>query len=230
MYLTKKKKRFIKRVAVASVLGAIVLIISLLEVWMASRDYLMNNDMLDIWTVSSIRTTAEIIERDFAQNGILPKDLSAIAQELKDETFPNSRSYKITRNNQIIDGWGRPLLYNVDETTYTLRSLGRDGKPGGTGFDFDYDQSNWDTVNREYSMYDSNPPKPTLKQFLFELPSKGMLWSCILSGLLAFIMAFLLIRPAESSFKIPFFEIFITLVASLFFAMMIVQLHIPTGH
>jgi hypothetical protein len=36
------------------------------------------------------------------------------------------------RSNDTIDGWGRPLLFSVDEGgIITLRSLGRDGKPGG---------------------------------------------------------------------------------------------------
>ena len=41
-----------------------------------------------------------------------------------------------------LDPWGRPYLYEgpggTHPSTYDLRTLGRDGKPGGTGEDEDY--------------------------------------------------------------------------------------------
>jgi len=41
-------------------------------------------------------------------------------------------------DNRLTDGWGRPLLYSVDEDgIITVSSLGRDGKPGGDGRDAD---------------------------------------------------------------------------------------------
>jgi general secretion pathway protein G len=37
------------------------------------------------------------------------------------------------------DPWGRPLVYTVDEErrTFTIKTLGADGKPGGSGVDRD---------------------------------------------------------------------------------------------
>ena len=41
-------------------------------------------------------------------------------------------------DNRLTDGWGRPLLFSVDEEgIITVSSLGRDGKPGGDGPDAD---------------------------------------------------------------------------------------------
>jgi general secretion pathway protein G len=35
------------------------------------------------------------------------------------------------------DAWGREFLYQSDGKTYLVRSLGKDGKPGGSGVDAD---------------------------------------------------------------------------------------------
>ena len=45
----------------------------------------------------------------------------------------------LTRNDGIIDPWGRPFLYQAPQgdMTYTVSSLGADGKPGGTDEDQD---------------------------------------------------------------------------------------------
>jgi general secretion pathway protein G len=37
----------------------------------------------------------------------------------------------------LTDPWGRPYLYAPDGKAYSIRSLGRDGQPGGTGEDAD---------------------------------------------------------------------------------------------
>ena len=39
--------------------------------------------------------------------------------------------------NRTDDGWGRPLIKNVDGDGFSLTSLGRDGVEGGTGEDAD---------------------------------------------------------------------------------------------
>lgn len=45
----------------------------------------------------------------------------------------------VRREEQLIDPWGRPLLYAVPGTDgpFELKSLGADGKEGGTGADAD---------------------------------------------------------------------------------------------
>ncbi len=41
-------------------------------------------------------------------------------------------------DNSIDDGWGRNIIYMIGpDHTITLRSLGRDGRPGGSGEDAD---------------------------------------------------------------------------------------------
>ena len=36
-----------------------------------------------------------------------------------------------------VDPWGHPYTYTLDGNAFTITSLGRDGKPGGTGVDAD---------------------------------------------------------------------------------------------
>jgi len=53
--------------------------------------------------------------------------------------------------NRTTDGWHRPLLYRIEEENFiTLFSLGKDGKPGGTGEDADI-QRTYRTKNRDGS-------------------------------------------------------------------------------
>jgi hypothetical protein len=50
------------------------------------------------------------------------------------DVLPKRKGYA----DRTTDGWGRPLQYQVAaEGIITLTSLGRDGKPGGSGEDSD---------------------------------------------------------------------------------------------
>lgn len=42
-----------------------------------------------------------------------------------------------SKKTLFIDGWGHPLKYESDGTSYTLLSYGADGKEGGEGYDKD---------------------------------------------------------------------------------------------
>ena len=60
-----------------------------------------------------------------------------------------------------VDLWKRPLLYEVHPNgTFTIRSLGRDGLPGGTGDDTDFlerfEVVNWEVHNTRWK-----PPATT---------------------------------------------------------------------
>jgi hypothetical protein len=56
-------------------------------------------------------------------------------------TLPNSLAVlpvtDAARDNNVTDGWGRPMQYRVEGTKVTLTSFGRDGRPGGRGKDSD---------------------------------------------------------------------------------------------
>ena len=62
------------------------------------------------------------------KNGHLPATLAEL-EEVK------NRSLRIDRAGLPVDGWERPIHYEVQGNSYELYSLGRDGQPGGTGPD-----------------------------------------------------------------------------------------------
>ena len=80
-------------------------------------------------TVTSATETAARIEIFWQNKNALPENLSEL---------PTRPGYA----NNIRDGWGRELIYEVKpDGIVVLASLGRDGKPGGTGNDADYSTS-----------------------------------------------------------------------------------------
>jgi hypothetical protein len=230
------KKLFVIRLAVSTLFGLSVFAVSVLAVWRRSPTTLMTNSIINSWTWSSVRRVDKLIQERIESHGNPPPSLDEFSVDLEGETLecPNVRM-KILKRGTPVDGWGRALIYSVNETSYTLKSYGRDGRPGGTGFDRDIDLGDDSSSSASYgdgSLY-ANPPMPTLKQFLFELPTKGMIHACALSGLIAFAITFMLLRPARPSRRNDrrlAFQIAVTLVVSVIFAMMIMQLHIPTGH
>ena len=42
-----------------------------------------------------------------------------------------------SRDSRLTDAWDRPIRYTRDGSTVTLLSLGKDGRPGGSGADAD---------------------------------------------------------------------------------------------
>jgi hypothetical protein len=77
-------------------------------------------------TVTRIDGTGVRIEKFVALNGRMPRTLSELPSE------PN-------RDCETTDAWGRPLCWSYDAPAakFTVWSLGRDGKSGGTGVDED---------------------------------------------------------------------------------------------
>ena len=76
-------------------------------------------------TLTALRETATRIGIYFQRNKALPVNLNVL---------PIREGY----TNRTTDGWKRPLTYRIDTNdTFTLSSLGRDGKVGGTGDDAD---------------------------------------------------------------------------------------------
>jgi hypothetical protein len=71
-------------------------------------------------------TVTEIRVRDYyAAKGTVPTSL---------DVLPITNA---VRDNSITDGWGRLIQCRVEGTKVILTSLGRDGRPGGSGEDSD---------------------------------------------------------------------------------------------
>jgi general secretion pathway protein G len=121
------------------------------------------------------------------------------------------------------DSWGRALIYNTNEHGYSLLSYGRDGLPGGVGLDADLSNTN----------LFSPSSRLTFNQFLFDVPSKPILWTCVAAGIMAAITTFFLVRkPATTSSEVTgvVLRVVCTVLGATIIAAVLAVLHIPTGH
>jgi hypothetical protein len=78
-----------------------------------------------------VKTTVDAMNETFSRvTGYLQwkKRLPKSLDELRDVDGPDIHT---------TDGWGRPLMYTITSDGFLLKSLGRDGEPGGTGPDED---------------------------------------------------------------------------------------------
>jgi len=234
---------FVSRLQIALLVGIILFILTFLTYWNWSRNTLMDNSTLSFQTKIALQRYAEVLEDHNHKRIPLPQSLADVSSEIDSTPSFCTRflpeGLPFVRNGIPVDGWGRPLHYSTEGTSYTLLSYGRDGKPGGIGLDCDtgmvYDPKYGLGVFIEFPGRDREAPtyRPTLYQFIFELPSKGMIQSCFLTGGLAFFMTLFLVRSVPSSRREQTFcaiKIVVTIVMSFIFAALIINLHIPTGH
>jgi hypothetical protein len=143
------------RLVLATIVGMVVFCLSFLSVWECASQTLMNNRMLEDWTRQSlIRVYTALTEH----RKPFPESLSAISGSLE-KTFSPGDKFPSIRDGLPIDGWGRPLVYSVQGTTFTLLSYGRDGKPGT--FDAIWF---WSSVNN--LLHERNRPSPDLYHFV----------------------------------------------------------------
>jgi hypothetical protein len=99
------------------------------------------------------------------------------------DDFKDRRHEPITRDSfrEFFDIWGSRIQYKRLNETYELRSFGRDGKPGGVGFDADLfaDPSHLPVL------------RPSFSQFLAQLPGSGALFRvALISSVCAAAIAF----------------------------------------
>jgi hypothetical protein len=123
------------------------------------------------------------IEAHLKKRGALPAQLADVDLAAFRE---HGEPVRLDAQGQPLDPWGRPYLYTVKSGQIDLRSLGRDGVPGGTRLDADVslDQSTWyfDLPNlREFLQYQSEMPERS------ETPV--ITWVCAVCPLLIFAAA-----------------------------------------
>lgn len=136
---------------------------------------------------------------------------------------------RVDESGEVRDAWGRPYEYHAEENSYTLFSLGRDGKPGGDGLDQDPD-------SRDVPAGNAVPFKlpavgiPTLRQFTFECPTGGVRLVCAVAGVFAFVACFMTLGPKRKSLTRSLIGLTLTLAACLVTALIMSFIHIPTHH
>jgi hypothetical protein len=151
------------------------------------------------------------------------KEKRKYPEKLADLKSTHADDLWIDESGQVLDPWGNPFEYRAEGNSYTLFSLGRDGKRGGEGLDQDLDvrdlRSNDDGTHRIPVV-----GIPTLWQFTFEPGNDGVMLTCGLAGICAFVIC-LDSRRTERPIKLA-----MTLVACFVTAVVISSIHIPNHH
>jgi hypothetical protein len=211
-----------KRLLFAAVFGFIVFSISLVTVWLNLRG--QPNIFWMYSPLSDMKAIQLAIQEYQEEKHTLPGTLSQLS------TIPDIDRMLPRRHNQALaDSWGRPFHYWTDGQRYRIYSYGRDGKPGGAGFDYDFSIDNYSNAHRA-----SAQSALTFRQFYFEAPVlRGMIWASIGAGLLAFGLGFIITRRHighDPGLVAIIGEILVTLIVSLVIAIILAVFHIPTGH
>lgn len=166
---------------------------------------------------------------------ILSRQVDAYRKEF--DRFPKSLSDipDVHRSWRYPDGpptdeWGTPIIYTPGESEFTLRSLGRDRRPGGVGLDADIDL---------LALY-PDAALATFRQFFTERDSSevdrgGFTSADIIAAIVVFFTAFNALGDAENKDRklrpIPLigYALVIIVIASIIGAILM-PLHIPNGH
>jgi len=194
--------------------AAICLIVSGISIYVAWGNASTSNDCRWEQYVTRLRlkSIADSIAAYRHQFGVSPQSLGDLVK------FPNLFSPEDISNP--IDGWGNPMVLSNNTTNLVVTSYGRDGKPGGIGLDCDLTTEN----------QDPKEARPTFQQFLYEMPTKGMILSCFVCGGFAGLLGFLTIKIPDLNRNTMIkllFKLVVMVFAAVFMASIIAALHIP---
>lgn len=73
--------------------------------------------------------------------GKYPKSLAGLVKSDGDCTNWGPEQYYKTKNETINDPWNHEFVYELKGAEFSLKTLGRDGAEGGSGYDADIDSS-----------------------------------------------------------------------------------------
>ncbi len=203
--------RILLCLATASVISATAYLCA----WFEYRGWPYFQDAQDITRYQIEELRAEV-ERYREASGRLPTSLAELDAV---------KEHKLRQDDEgrPLDAWERPYHYEVNDGSYDLYSLGRDGRVGGFGLDADLH------AGKRHSATEL----PTLWQFTTELPTKGIQLSCLLAGLLAFPLCLLGVTRGATG-RVPPARVVVvhglTALFAVLTAVAISVLNLPTGH
>lgn len=217
-----RKQRF----GVAASIAAAVFAISILTAWLQYRDDFLYLDP-QAMTESVVRHYVQILDDQITHGVPLPDRLEEIdvLQAIRDSEgrlhFLDHYAGHKDFSEWSRDYWDRLFLYEVDGATYRIRSLGRDGIEGGSGHDADIEGGR--PLGRE--------SLATLGDFLFDIPSLGILITCGLAAVFTFLASLLLVRSRPPT-KLKWAALLVTASGTSVIAVVLSMLHIPiiSGH
>lgn len=91
-------------------------------------------------TKSNIATISGALKMYRLDNGDYPtteQGLKALVEKTTTPPLPATFPQGGYLSAPALDAWGKPYEYRSEGGTFTIRSLGKDGKPGGEGVDAD---------------------------------------------------------------------------------------------
>ncbi|MCE9544978.1 MAG: type II secretion system protein GspG [Planctomycetia bacterium] len=171
---SRSQARGIGLLAAAGTAG-MVFLLTYLSAWVALRQEVIDRDnskhFLERRRITVVR---EALVKFATDHGHYPDSIKGLAAQLpENEKPPHFES----------DLWEHPYQYTKTKDGFELRSLGRDGKPGGEGLDVDIDSA---------TAAQFTPLEPTLSQFLFDAGGSRVLfnvavWASLCAGLACFL-------------------------------------------
>jgi hypothetical protein len=211
-------KSIVLRLAAAATVGLVVTVISIHVAWLNGRD--ARTGRLEQWlTQRQLRAIDLAITHYQASSKKPPTSIDELLKSPHEIPSPSVRD-----DGVLLDGWQRPFLFKQDGSNVLVISMGRDGKPGGEGLDCDLSNKDWRPAHSVL----------TFGQFLWEMPKvRGMILSCLLCGVLAFVLAFATVKASHFTrlgLAALTKRIVATLIGAVVVAWFISALHIPSGH
>lgn len=93
-------------------------------------------------TRANLATLSTALKTYRLDNGHYPtteQGLKALAEKPATPPVPTAWPDGGYLSENPVDAWGNPYVYATDGNNFSLKSLGKDGKPGGEGLDADLD-------------------------------------------------------------------------------------------
>ena len=124
---TEKDGQFVIRVSISAIVGLLVALIACIAAWLPVR-WMPNIGPKVLSTGHAFSDIESMIRRHQwdMNSGAEPRPLPQSLAELRRQ-YEEDYSLGWDQNSNPLDAWGRPLMYSVDGTEFTLSSFGRDG-------------------------------------------------------------------------------------------------------
>jgi general secretion pathway protein G len=94
-------------------------------------------------TKANLSTISGALKLYRLDNGTYPtseQGLKALAEKPASAPVPQAWAQGGYLSEPPVDGWGNPYSYTATPEGFEIKSLGKDGKPGGEGIDADIEQ------------------------------------------------------------------------------------------
>ena len=209
-----KRRQIIVRLLIALLVGSGVCVVAVFVAW-SGQSKAPGFQHSRFLAFDKIRQIESAIEEYRQETGSLPASFADLEGMEEIGEF--------IENGVIRDDWDHPLVYSQKGVGYTVRSYGRDGKPGGAGLDSDLS-----TPATSFTV------QPTFYQFVFEMPTGGMIAGCAVSGILAFLLTLVLMKSPDFTLLCvsgAVVKIVLTAIMTLMIASIMAALHFPpVGH